>query len=189
MAEEVFRLASHNADSVPGGIKLKIPLKNRSIRAQARGRVSFSASPRRTSFKPCVGFRTRTVRLFGVMTATLGAFAVLGAAAAAEPPTVAREARGWLQLEHSQQVYRERVEPLTPAEELTLERIERGQDLDLRGLQQHQQRGGREQERRQRFTMPDRPAPVPRPGATLRESHRERLDLRIEQETLRGGRF
>jgi hypothetical protein len=124
------------------------------------------------------------------MTASVGALVVLAAAGAvAEPPAVAREARGWLQLERSQQVYRERAEPLTPAEELTLERVERGQDLDLRGLQLQQQRADREQDRRERFTMPDRPAPVPRPGATLRESHRERLNLRIEQETLRGGRF
>lgn len=151
-----------------------------------RARKFLPSSPRTSSWLQA-SFRTRKVRLSAVLTSTLWSLVVAGAVA--EPPPVAREARGWLQLERSQEVYRERVEPLPPAEDLTLERIERGQDLDLRGLQLHQQRAGQENERRERFTMPDRPPPVPRPGATLRESHRERLDLRIEQETLRGGRF
>lgn len=106
-----------------------------------------------------------------------------------QAPAPQREARGWLELDRSQKAYRERVEPMTPAEESTLEQIERGQELDLRRLDQHQQRREQEFERRERFTMPDQPPPLPRPGVTLRESNRQRLDLRIEQETLRGGEF
>lgn len=149
-------------------------------------RGALAASRPRTSFRPRARSRTTAVRSLPLMAMLLAACTLC---VAAEPPSQGREARGWLQLERDQETYRERVEPLTPREAATLETIERRQALELRDLQQRQRRSGQEAERRQRFSMPDSPPPVPRPGISVRESNRERLDLRIEQETLRGGQF
>jgi len=95
-----------------------------------------------------------------------------------------REARGWLQLERDQSTYRERREPLAPAEARDLEQIERRQDLDLRQLHQGQQRAVREAERRERFTPPGSQPPLPGTAPAPRDDTRQRLDLRIEQQTL-----
>lgn len=137
----------------------------------------------RTAFRPRPRRRTSAVRLGVLMALSLAWPLALPAAGegAAQPR---REARGWLQLERDQSTYRERREPLSPSASRDLEQIERRQDLGLRQLQQDQQRAVREAERRERFTPPGSAPPLPGTTRAPREETRQRLDLRIEHETL-----
>jgi hypothetical protein len=144
----------------------------------------------RTAFRPLPGRCTSAVRLGPgrrIIVAVLAAFWLawpLSLSAAEDGAQQRREARGWLQLERDQSTYRERREPLSPSASRDLEQIERRQDLGLRQLQQDQQRAVREAERRERFTPPGSPPPLPATTRAPREETRQRLDLRIEHEIL-----
>ncbi len=145
----------------------------------------------RTAFRPRPPRRTSAVRaalggrLAGASLAALSLvwpLSLQGAEGAAAQAR--REARGWLQLEREQSTYRERREPLSPSASRDLGQIERRQDLDLRQIQQGQQRAVREAERRERFTPPGSVPPLPGATRAPRDETRQRLDLRIEHETL-----
>lgn len=148
----------------------------------------------RTTIKPVPAFRTKTVRRAPCRSPVIALLLFAGCCAATagdrRQTSVAQqrtEARGWLQLDQEQRTYRERVEPLQPQEEATLEQLERRQQLDLRGLHLEQRRDRRRQELRSRTHRPDRPPPPASEPGDGRELSRERLDRRIQREILRGG--
>jgi hypothetical protein len=79
---------------------------------------------------------------------------------------------GWLQLKQDQKTYREGVEPLAPPAAKSLDRLERRQQTDMRQLWLRQRQALDAIRNRQR-------------GA---EAHdRQRLEMRIQRETLRPG--
>lgn len=98
------------------------------------------------------------------------------------------EARGWLQLERDQAVYRERVAPLSPSQARELGIRERMEANDKRALDLRQRRTLQRQERKARLSEG---AGDLRPrsrvlGPTLRrQSDRQRLRMRIDREIRR----
>lgn len=98
------------------------------------------------------------------------------------------EARGWLQLERDQAVYRERVAPLSPSQARELGIRERMEANDKRALDLRQRRTLQSLERKARLSEG---AGDLRPrsrvsGPTLRrQSDRQRLRMRIDREIRR----
>jgi hypothetical protein len=155
------------------------------------------ARSNRTSIKPSADGRTRTVRI-NCRLARLASLILAATivwvgfeSSAGEGAGVAsqqrREARGWLELDADQRGFRERVEPLAPADTRTLEQLEHRQRLDLRTLQQEQRREVRADERRARSLGKPPPArAMPELRRDMSDT-RERVERRIQQETFRGG--
>jgi len=98
------------------------------------------------------------------------------------------EARGWLQLEGDQRVYREQVGPLPPADAAALDRLDQRQALRLRGLHLDQRRTLQMDERLERIPGNDRTERLPAAVRNERGQSRERLQMRTQREALRGGR-
>jgi hypothetical protein len=102
-------------------------------------------------------------------------------------------ARGWLELEHAQRTYRERVEPLPLPSHRQLEVIERSQRLDLRQMQQKDQRALSTAERESRLAPRSNLGadPIPFRDATTnirRRAQRYRQRLHQQQSGLPFGR-
>lgn len=112
-------------------------------------------------------------------------------AVAADTGSVGRQdrlqAEGWLQLKQDQKTYREGVEPLVPRNASRLDQLERSQQGRARDLEQRQRQSlTRERNRRQRAEA-ERPVARPRDLETRRQLDRQRLEMRIQRETLRPG--
>jgi hypothetical protein len=135
----------------------------------------------------------RQVR-FGLFTA-VAALAVLSPELdilAADPGNVGGQqrlqAKGWLQLKQDQKTYRENVEPLAPRDAARLDRLELRQQGRARELEQRQRRSLSTGGNRRRGIDVERPASRPRNLESRRQLDRQRLDMRIQRETLRPGR-
>lgn len=130
----------------------------------------------------------------------LGVFAVLASllflvpafdAAAADLGSVGRQERlqaeGWLQLKQDQKTYRESVEPLAPGKASRLDQLERSQKGRARGLEQRQRQSLNRERNRWRGVGAERPVARPREFESQRQFDRQRLEMRIQRETLRPG--
>lgn len=98
------------------------------------------------------------------------------------------EARGWLQLERDQAVYRERVAPLSPSQARELGIRERMESNDKRALDLRQRQTLQSLERKARLSegAGDRRPQSRVSGPTLRrQSDRQRLRMRIDREIRR----
>jgi hypothetical protein len=149
----------------------------------------------RTSIMPGFALRTRSVRsadqlsppafwLCAALSACgLTAWAGEGPAVGAQQRT---EARGWLQLESDQRVFRDEVGPLAPADAAGLDHLEQRQDIQLRGLQLKQRRELQTERRMDKIPGNERPVRIPPEVRNERGQSRERLDMRIQREVLRG---
>jgi hypothetical protein len=107
------------------------------------------------------------------------------------PPVAAQkrtEARGWLQLESDQRAFRDQVSPLPAAEAAALDQLDQRQALELRGLQLEQRRELQAEEHLDRIPGNERPVRLPPAVRNERGQSRERLQMRIQRETLRSGR-
>lgn len=129
-------------------------------------------------------FRTRIVpcrRPARRLTAVLFALLWLDVCAQAVPQ---EEAAGWLRLKSDQRVYRERAKQATPREGRQLEGREFREGLELRTLQQRQRQELEAEARRERARHTDRRVRTPPMVHQRRESESQRLNRRIQRETL-----
>jgi hypothetical protein len=97
------------------------------------------------------------------------------------------EAENWLQLKQDQKTYREGVEPLPPREEKNLDRLELRQRRDARELGQRERQSVGTRRRRPREAQRRRSVPGRIEVENQRQLERQRLDMRIQRETLRPG--
>ncbi|MEA3274840.1 MAG: hypothetical protein U9Q81_06020 [Pseudomonadota bacterium] len=97
------------------------------------------------------------------------------------------EAEGWLQLKKDQESYRECVEPLPPKDAATLEHLDHRQQGELRDLQLRQRQSLQTERRRQRRPNLERPVARGPELKNQRQMERQRLDMRIQRETLGSG--
>jgi hypothetical protein len=126
----------------------------------------------------------------------VASFALIGMLAtsevrAADPTGITEqqrlEAQGWLQLKQDQKTYREGVEPLPPREEKSLDRLELRQRRDARELGQRQRQSVDTLRNRPRDTDGSRSARRRIELEGRQQLERQRLDMRIQRETLRPG--
>jgi hypothetical protein len=143
------------------------------------------------------------LRVFGTKRAQLGrrylrfsfaAFVLLTSAsdvAAAEAAHAGSQQRlqaeGWLQLKQDQKTFREGVQPLQPRGAATLDRLERGQQERFRALESRQRQSRQRNRARQTGADAKRPVSPPREFKEQRQFDRQRLQGRIQRETLRPG--
>lgn len=111
--------------------------------------------------------------------------------AAADPDSVGRQERlqaeGWLQLKQDQRSYREGVEPLAPGKASRLDRLERSQQMGARELEQRQRQSLNRDRSRRRGAEAEHTIARPRERQSRRQLDRQRLEMRIQRETLRPG--
>lgn len=146
----------------------------------------------RTSIWPRLPRRTICVRTLdaawrgGLLLLSVFWHVLLAASAQAEnigrPPH--QEARGWLQLEQDQRDYRQRVEPLPPRDSATLHLLEQRQQDRTYQLQQQQRRGMDADRRDQRARTAGKRPQSGSPSGIPRDDARQRLDSRLQRETL-----
>ena len=150
----------------------------------------------RTIYGPVKHPCTRSVRWsrLGECAALFALMSLLATSAvwAAQPTTSITEqqrleAQGWLQLKQDQKTYREGVEPLPPREEKSLDRLELRQRRDVRELGQRQRQSVDTHRIRPRETRSPRSVPGRIELENRRQLERQRLDMRIQRETLRPG--
>jgi hypothetical protein len=150
---------------------------------------------RRTMDAPYRWARTRVVRLIPRVFIALAAGLLLGSrpeSAAADADSTGRQERlqaeGWLQLKQDQKSFREGAEPLPPREAAALDHLERRQRTRFEELKQEQRRSSNRERSLGRRDKPERPVSRPRHPDTGRQFDRQRLDMRIQRETLSPGR-
>jgi hypothetical protein len=110
---------------------------------------------------------------------------------AADPAKVASQerlqAKGWLQLERDQETFRKGVEPLGSRESSKLDNLEQRQRGRARELELRQRQSLNSERNRQRRDGVPKPARQPHDLKARRQLDRQRLEMRIQRETLRPG--
>lgn len=186
-----IRLTFINADVVPFPFSEKNARQNSPLPSDVRQPARSGMSLTRTSISLRIAPRTTSVQAgrnrepwWLVLTWALSLFGLWGVVEGeqlAEQPR--QEARGWLQLEEDQRIYRERVAPRSPADAATIRGVEQRQRLDLRELQAQQRR--KEQIHRRSSREGDGGKPLGRDApAARRDLDRQRLEMRLQRETL-----
>jgi hypothetical protein len=144
----------------------------------------------RTISKPLARRRTSIVRFQEIGIGAIVVLMSLAADDAVGQSSTHRESSGWLQLKSDQRRYRERAEPLAPADDAYLGRLEERQVRELRGLQSEQRRERRLEERSRRMRKPEARVRVPfGEPEQQREVERQRLNQRIQREAFGAGRW
>jgi hypothetical protein len=98
-----------------------------------------------------------------------------------------QQASGWLQLKQDQKTYREGVEPLAPPAAKSLDRLERRQQTDMRQLWLRQRQALDAIRNRQRGAEAQDQQSHRIRLESQRQLDRQRLEMRIQRETLRPG--
>lgn len=129
--------------------------------------------------------RGRLTTILSVVPALLFLFSVGRAGDPGDAGTGQRQqAAGWLQLEQDQKTFREAVEPLNPRAAQSLDRLERSQRTRARDAGRRQRRATDLDRNLQRGTKVERPVSVPNDLESRRQIERQRLEMRIQRETL-----
>ncbi|MCG6863078.1 MAG: hypothetical protein LJE70_17655 [Chromatiaceae bacterium] len=95
-----------------------------------------------------------------------------------------QQAEGWLQLKQDQKSFRAVVDPAALRPERGLERLEMRQKGVARQLEQQQRQSINLDRNLRRGAEVERPAPLPRDLESRRQLDRQRLEMRIQRETL-----
>jgi len=150
---------------------------------------------RRTISVSLHGWRTSVVHgfypgLFAV-SAVLVLLSSVFNVAVSDPGSAGRQQRlqaeGWLRLKQDQKTYRDSVEPLAPGKASRLDQLERGQQGRARELEQRQRQSLNSERNRRRREDSARPVTRPRELDTRRQLDRQRLEMRIQRDSLRPG--
>jgi hypothetical protein len=150
---------------------------------------------RRTSIARILRHGTRCVRIVRLCVWTAFPAMMLFAKSfdvrAAEPGDTGSQQRlqaeGWLQLKQDQKAFREGVEPLQPRSGAALEQLEHGQRERFRALQLRQRQSLQRDRALRSGVDAQRPVSPPRAFKERRQFDRQRLEGRIQRETLRPG--